>query len=252
MIVPFHFAKAEWLGTARKKERGKRMFQGFTDETVDFMWGIRLNNEKPWFEAHKEEYRQYFYQPMKDLGDELFDWFTKKRKDLPLRGRVSRIYRDARRLHGRGPYKDHLWISVEAPAESVWTSQPTFWFELGPDAWSYGLGYYAATPITMLKLRTRMEKNPEPMRRLLKKLNRQEEFVLSGEVYKRPKEGAKDTLLAPLYNMKNFSFVHEEGLGEILFSRDLAERLKTGYQFLLPFYDYIVTLDSDPDPREEI
>ena len=29
------------------------MFTGFTDETVDFMWGIRFNNERTWFEAHK-------------------------------------------------------------------------------------------------------------------------------------------------------------------------------------------------------
>ena len=34
--------------------RGNTMFTGFTDETVDFMWGIRFNNERTWFEAHKE------------------------------------------------------------------------------------------------------------------------------------------------------------------------------------------------------
>ena len=33
--------------------------------------------------------------------------------------RVSRIYRDARRLHGRGPYKDHLWFCVERPSRGL-------------------------------------------------------------------------------------------------------------------------------------
>ena len=47
------------------------MFTGFTDETVDFMWGIRFNNERTWFEAHKETYLTQFYQPMRELGDEL-------------------------------------------------------------------------------------------------------------------------------------------------------------------------------------
>ena len=37
------------------------MFTGFTDETVDFMWGIRFNNERTWFEAHKETYLTQFY-----------------------------------------------------------------------------------------------------------------------------------------------------------------------------------------------
>ena len=34
------------------------MFTGFTDATVDFLWGIRFNNERPWFEAHKEIYQK--------------------------------------------------------------------------------------------------------------------------------------------------------------------------------------------------
>ena len=32
------------------------MFTGFSDETVDFLWGICFNNERAWFEAHKETY----------------------------------------------------------------------------------------------------------------------------------------------------------------------------------------------------
>ena len=46
------------------------MFQGFDDTTVDFLWGIRLNNERPWFEAHKQDYLDHLYRPMKELGDD--------------------------------------------------------------------------------------------------------------------------------------------------------------------------------------
>ncbi len=28
------------------------MFQGYTQETVDFLWGIRFNNERGWFMEH--------------------------------------------------------------------------------------------------------------------------------------------------------------------------------------------------------
>ena len=47
------------------------MFQGFSGATVDFMWGIRFNNEKSWFEAHKEEYLTHFQRPMKELANEV-------------------------------------------------------------------------------------------------------------------------------------------------------------------------------------
>ena len=30
--------------------------------------------------------------------------------------------------------------------------------------------------------------------------------------------------------------------------RDLVERLKAGYEFLLPFYDYFLTLSGEPEP----
>ena len=33
------------------------MFQGYTQETVDFMWGIRFNNERGWFLEHKQQYQ---------------------------------------------------------------------------------------------------------------------------------------------------------------------------------------------------
>ena len=29
------------------------MFTGFTPETIDFLWGIRMNNNKDWFTANK-------------------------------------------------------------------------------------------------------------------------------------------------------------------------------------------------------
>lgn len=53
------------------------MFQGFSGATVDFMWGIRFNNEKGWFEAHKEEYLTTFQRPMKALADEVYGAFTR-------------------------------------------------------------------------------------------------------------------------------------------------------------------------------
>ena len=98
------------------------MFQGFSDTTIDFMWGVRFNNEKAWFEAHKEEYLTSFYEPMKALGQELWERLDAAHPDLGLICKVSRIYRDARRLHGRGPYKDHLWFCVRAPGE--WYDRP--------------------------------------------------------------------------------------------------------------------------------
>ena len=49
------------------------MFTGFSSETVDFLWGIRFNNERGWFEAHKEDYQRHVLAPMRELGEALYD-----------------------------------------------------------------------------------------------------------------------------------------------------------------------------------
>ena len=225
------------------------MFTGFSSETVDFMWGIRFNNERAWFEAHKEEYLTCFYRPMAALADEMYAFFQEERPDCGLIRKVTRIYRDARRLHGRGPYKESLWFTVEQPAEQ-WTARPAFWFELMPERWTYGMGYYLPKALTMAKLRARLDRDPRTMETLTRALDRQEEFALLTEAYKRPKGPAPSPPLEPWYQAKSFTICHEEKLTEDLFSRAIVDRLKRGYEFLLPYYDYFVTLDGEPDPRE--
>ena len=226
------------------------MFTGFTDETVDFMWGIRFNNERSWFESHKEIYLTQFYRPMCDLAEELYGFMLEKRPDCGLIRKVTRIYRDARRLHGRGPYKESLWFSVEQPSEQ-WTARPTFWFELMPEGWSCGMGYWMPKPATMAKLRARITRDPKTMERLTENLAGQAEFVLETQDYKRPKAAAPSAALEPWFRAKSFTIIHQDKLTEELFSREIVDRVKTGWEFLLPYYDYFVTLDGDPDPSSE-
>ena len=43
-------------------------FNGFTKATIDFMWELRLNNNRPWFEANKDTFIRELQTPMKALG----------------------------------------------------------------------------------------------------------------------------------------------------------------------------------------
>ena len=222
------------------------MFNGFSSRTIDFMWGLRLNNRRDWFEAHKEDFRQDFQEPMKALGRTVFERIDGEFGSYGFIHKVSRIYKDARRVRDGEPYRCSMWFSIEKPSEE-WTATPVFWFELSPETWRYGLGYYQARPITMAKFRARIDKNPKKFEQLIAPLAKQTEFVLEGDEYKRKKE-APTPKTAPWYNMKSLVLVHTQANGEEIFSPDLADRLVKGYQFLMPFYDYFITLDSDPDP----
>ena len=84
------------------------MFTGFTPEAIDFLWGIRMNNNREWFQANKKQYVSQVYEPMKALGQELYQPFLDRPGNLL---KVSRIYRDAR-MHPPEPYKESLWICI--------------------------------------------------------------------------------------------------------------------------------------------
>jgi Uncharacterized conserved protein len=223
------------------------VFKGFSQNTIDFMWNLRLNNRKPWFEEHKEEYRRELLAPMKALGGDVYGQVMERCGDRGFIHKVSRIYKDARRLNGEGPYRDHLWFSIEKPSE-MWTSTPVFWFELMPESWSYGLGYYQARPATMAKLRARIDRDPKQFEKLVAPLAKQTEFVLEGAEYarKRPAPTAKTEVW---YNKKSFSLIHQQQNGAELFDPELAGRLAGGFAALMPLYDYFVTLDLDAEPK---
>jgi len=229
------------------KKTSSMTFDGFTQHTIEFMWNLRLNNEKQWFEEHKDEYQRHFLAPMKALGQEVFERISSDFGDHGFIHKVSRIYKDARRVRGGEPYRTNLWFSIERPSEE-WTSTPVFWFELAPENWSYGLGYYQARSETMAKLRARIDHNPKVFEKLISAFEKQDEFILDGQDYARKKEAPSEKT-AHWYNKKSFSLIHDEPIGESLFSPELSSRLVGGYKFLMPYYDYFITLDSDPAPR---
>lgn len=225
------------------------MFQGFSPATVDFMWGIRFNNDRSWFEPRKEEYKACFENPMKELCKECYQEYSQAHKDLDLVSRVSRIYRDARRLFGRGPYKDHLWFTVSQPAE-MWSCQPVFWFELAPEEYSFGLGYWMAQASTMAKFRARLDRDPKGFEKLVRKIGKDRSLAMSGETFKRLRP-APTKLLEPWYNCKSgFSVGCTRGHDELLFTPALKDEILEKWEELTPLYRYLSTLDGDPDPRD--
>ncbi|HCC35006.1 MAG TPA: DUF2461 domain-containing protein, partial [Ruminococcaceae bacterium] len=220
------------------------MFEGFSQRTIDFMWNLRFNNNRPWFLEHKDEFIRDFQTPMKTLGLEVFERINETFGDRGFIHKLSRIYKDARRVKGGEFYRTNLWFSVERPSEE-WTSSPVFWFDLSPENWSYGLGYYMARAETMAKLRARIDKNPKAFEKTVSLLEGQNEFVLEGQEYVRKKE-APTPKTAAWYNRKSVSLTHTQPNGDELFSPGLADRIVQGYTFLMPLYDYFITLDSDP------
>ena len=211
-------------------------FEGYTQETLDFLWGIRFNNERGWFMAHKEDYQTHLLRPTRELGEQVYEALHEKYPKEPLMLKLSRIYRDARRLHGQGPYKDHLWFCIRTGDED-WTGRPTFYFEIAPDYYSYGMGFWAPKASLMEAYRKGIDENPETLAKLVRRFNRQTHFVLAGPEYARSR-GEVGELLQPWYQKKSVNLQHELPPDERIFSPELAQDMIEGFEELMPFYKY--------------
>ena len=43
------------------------MFEGFSPETIDFLWGIRMNNNREWFTENKKNYVNFNHEKARNL-----------------------------------------------------------------------------------------------------------------------------------------------------------------------------------------
>ena len=209
------------------------MFTGFTPETIDFLWGIRMNNNRDWFLEHKKQYVDTLYQPMKELGAQLFEPFLQRQGDIL---KVSRIYRDAR-LHHPDPYKESLWASIRRDGE-WWAENPTLFFEIRPDGVNYGFSLWHPKVAAMEAFRNRITAKPEEFLQMLLGVQAAVGMEVTAQCYKRPKE-APTPELQPYFAWKtDIDLIVHEDVGDAIFGPELGSRVGAFLQKLIPLYDY--------------
>ena len=210
------------------------MFTGFTAETVDFLWGIRMNNNREWFMEHKKDYVNHLYEPMKALGKDLFAPFLDKPGNVL---KVSRIYRDAR-MHHDTPYKESLWICIRQDVE-WWAENPCLYFEIRPEGVSYGLIWWRPRPSAMEAFRKAIAAHPRAFCKLIRDTEKATGLPILAEAYKRPKETG-NAALVPYYAWKRaISCVVDEPVGPEMFGADLGQRAYDLLQKLTPLYEFL-------------
>ena len=209
------------------------MFEGFSPETVDFLWGIRMNNERTWFLEHKKDYVQYLYGPMKALGKDLFQPFLDKPGTVL---KVSRIYRDTR-IPQPVPYKESLWICIRQDVE-WWAENPCLYFEICPEGVTYGFVLWRPRPSTMEQFRQTIAQNPKPFLKLIRDTEKATGLPITADCYKRPKP-CPDKALERFFSWKNgIGCTVTEEFSENVFGPELGLRAAEFLNKLIPLYEY--------------
>ncbi len=209
------------------------MFEGYSPETVDFLWGIRLNNNREWFLEHKKDYVNYLYEPTKALGAELFQPFLDKSGTLL---KVSRIYRDAR-LHHPLPYKESLWICIRQDVE-WWAENPCLFFEINPEGVDYGFFIWKPKPAVMKAFRHSIAANPAEFLAMMDKVESSTGLTVTAAQYKHPEQWENPDLERFYWWKDRIDCTVHEDFSPDTFGPGLADRVRDLFVKLEPLYDY--------------
>ena len=220
--------------------------QIFSDKTIRFINDLKNNNNKLWFETHKNDYQKYLLDPFRQLAAELSAPMLSLDPYLEvtpaINKTISRIYRDTRFSKDKSLYRPNMWLTYKRSKEN-WRSAPAYFFEITPDLYRYGMGFYGATPTYMRQLREEMDNNPDEFEKAISFFNNQNLFMLKGDNYKRM-ENKYSPKIQQWYQKKFFYLVCTRDIDDFLFSNDLINELIHGFNKMAPLYFYLLKVSQ--------
>ena len=117
-------------------------FTGFPKETITFLSSLSKNNNKAWFDGHRDDYEAYYLEPAKafvETAGEALRQFNPNIEAQPrVNGSIWRINRDVRFSADKSPYKDHLDISFWEGDRKAAASG--YYFRITPTGIGFGAG----------------------------------------------------------------------------------------------------------------
>ena len=121
-------------------------FEGFPDQTLRFLADLDANNNRDWFQAHKDDYQQYVLAPTRDfvfaLGERLQALSPGIRYDTRASGgSILRIYRDLRFSQDQTPYNPNVRVQFWE-GEGKRMENPGFLLRIEPGGVSVYAGIY--------------------------------------------------------------------------------------------------------------
>lgn len=219
------------------------MFNGFSKDTINYLNGLKENNNKQWFEENRDKYREYLLEPMKELVCELEPVMLSIDSLLEIRPTksISRINRDVRFSKDKSPYRANMWIAFKRVYQD-WKAEPVYFFEIFPDFYRFGMGFYSIPKETLYKLRTMMDEGKKDFSRIYSQYKNQKTFTIEGEKYKRIINPNLSEEINEWYQRKEICLTCNRQIDDRLFSPELVKDIADGFSLLEPMYCFFMSL----------
>lgn len=206
----------------------------YTDEALQFLRELELNNNKPWWEANKQRYEDVVRTPSLTLIEAM----APRIADISPHylaiakksgGSMMRPFRDIRFSKDKTPYKTNIGLHFKH-RNGKDVHAPGFYFHVGTDGVFLGVGMWQPDGPSLASIRARIDEDPKGWTRVRDSKAMRATFRLGGESLKRPPRGFdKGHPLIEDLKRKDHILVADLDEGWIV-GEDLADRLAAKFE----------------------
>ncbi len=223
-------------------------FQGFSQETVRFFRGLKRNNDRAWFERHRETYEHHVLAPARAfvvaLGGRLKSIAPRLVAVPKVNGSIFRLNRDTRFSLDPSPYKTNLglyfWEGTSSRMEAS-----GFYVHVEPPDLMLGGGVYMIPPPLLGRYRKAVvdPRLGRDLARIVARLASAGDLTIGGSHYKRVPAGYDaDHRNAP-FLLHNGLYASWEGpLPEEFTSERLVDFCVAKFVPMAPLHRWLVSI----------
>lgn len=209
-----------------------------TAGNFEFLKLLKKNNDRDWFNAHKDRYVKEL-ENIQYFAGELLNEMNKHDVIETPDGKKSlhRIYRDIRFSKDKTPYNTHWGGGFKRATKK---RRGSYYFHLEPGNSFAAGGFWGPEPGDLKRIRDEFSYDDKPFRKILKNKTFVSTFRdLQGEQIKTtPKGFASDDPAIDLLRYKQFLLIRRFSDKEVL-SPVFLKELNENFRRMRPFLDYM-------------
>ena len=183
--------------------------QYFNKQTFAFLSALAENNEREWFEAHKQEYEDFVRKPALDFIADMSDEMPSISRHFlaqpkKVGGSLMRVYRDTRFSRDKSPYKTNVGIQFRHEVGKD-VHAPGYYLHIEPGGCFVAIGLWRPDADALFRIREAIAQDGEAWLAARDEPTFRKHFTLEGDsLANAPRGFARDHPLAEDLKRKDF------------------------------------------------
>lgn len=212
------------------------------EKSLSFLKKLKSNNNKEWFEAHKEQYleaKQEFEDFVQKLILQLAKFDKSIDQSMQAKNCVFRIYKDVRFSKDKTPYKTNFGASINPGGKKSLSAG--YYFHLQPGNVFIAGGNYMPQPDQLQAIRQEIDYNGNKLEKIINSKAFKAYFDGLDEEDKLktvPKGYDKENKYIELLKLKSFIAYKEIEVNKMQ-SKDFFTYAVNGYKAMLPLNQFL-------------